>query len=446
MSKSLRNYPDVSEVLDRDGSDAMRWFLMSSPILRGGNLIVTEDGIRDSVRQVLLPVWSTYYFFTLYAGAANNGEGYLARKVRADEVAGLPDMDRYLLASTRNLVATVTEQMDRYDIAGACESVREYLDALTNWYVRTQRDRFWDEDENAFNTLFTALETLTRVMAPLAPLLSEEVWRGLTGGRSVPLEDWTELSGEYGDILVADDALVATMEQVRNAVSLGLSLRKSNKQRVRQPLANLNIVVPDQQTLAPYVDILKSELNVKNVVLTELTDDATAQYGITQNLAVNARAAGPRLGRGVQFVIKAAKAGDWSLVGEDVVVHTADGDVPLEPSEYELTTVVGGGAEGEIAAAVLAGGGFVVLDLALTPELLAEGYARDVVRDVQDARKAAGFDVSDRIKLTLTVPEEHAPAVEANRDLIMHDTLALTLEVVAGTGSDREVAVEKVDA
>ncbi len=446
MSKSLRNYPDVSEVLDRDGSDAMRWFLMSSPILRGGNLIVTEDGIRDSVRQVLLPVWSTYYFFTLYAGAANNGEGYLARKVRADEVAGLPDMDRYLLASTRNLVATVTEQMDRYDIAGGCESVRAYLDALTNWYVRTQRDRFWDEDENAFNTLFTALETLTRVMAPLAPLLSEEVWRGLTGGRSAHLEDWTELSGEYGDILVADDALVATMEQVRNAVSLGLSLRKSNKQRVRQPLANLNIVVPDQQTLAPYVDILKSELNVKNVVLTELTDDATAQYGITQNLAVNARAAGPRLGRGVQFVIKAAKAGDWSLVGEDVVVHTADGDVPLEPSEYELTTVVGGGAEGEIAAAVLAGGGFVVLDLALTPELLAEGYARDVVRDVQDARKAAGFDVSDRIKLTLTVPEEHAPAVEANRDLIMHDTLALTLEVVAGTGSDREVAVEKVDA
>jgi isoleucyl-tRNA synthetase len=446
MSKSLRNYPDVSEVLNRDGSDAMRWFLMSSPILRGGNLIVTEDGIRDSVRQVLLPVWSTYYFFTLYAGAANGGEGYIARAVRADEVAGLPDMDRYLLARTHNLVASVTEQMDRYDIAGACESVREYLDALTNWYVRTQRDRFWREDHNAFNTLFTALETLTRVMAPLAPLLAEEVWRGLTGGRSVHLQDWVDLSGSFGEVLIADDTLVGTMEQVRNAVSLGLSLRKANKQRVRQPLAKLTVVVPDQQTLSPYTDILASELNVKSVELTELSEEATAAYGITQNLAVNARAAGPRLGRGVQAVIKAAKAGDWSVVDDAVVVRTADGDVALEASEYELTTVVGGGADGQIAAAVLAGGGFVVLDLALTPELLAEGYARDVIRDVQDARKGAGLDVADRINLTLTVPEEYAPAVEANRELIMSETLVLTLSVVADAVDERAVAVKKAEA
>ncbi|WP_019148587.1 isoleucine--tRNA ligase [Timonella senegalensis] len=446
MSKSLRNYPDVSEVLDRDGSDAMRWFLMSSPILRGGNLIVTEEGIRDSVRQVLLPVWSTYYFFTLYAGAARGGEGYLARMVTADEVAGLPDMDRYLLARTRNLVADVTDQMDRYDIAGATESVREYLDALTNWYVRTQRDRFWEEDENAFNTLYTALETLTRVMAPLAPLLSEEIWRGLTGGRSVHLEDWTELSGVYGDILVADDALVATMEQVRDAVSLGLSLRKANKQRVRQPLARLTIVVEDEATLAPYVDILKHELNVKDIVLTELTEDTTAQYGITQNLAVNARAAGPRLGRGVQAAIKAAKSGAWELINDDVVVHTPDGDVALEPAEYELTTVVGGSDAGEIAAAVLPGGGFVVLDLALTSELVAEGYARDAIRDIQDARKAAGLNVGDRIELTLTVPADKVAAVEANSELICSETLAVTLSVVAGSGDEREVSVAKVSA
>ena len=156
MSKSLRNYPDVSEVLDRDGSDAMRWFLMSSPILRGGNLVVTEEGIRDSVRQVLLPVWSTYYFFTLYAGAARSGAGYTARRVSPDEVADLPDMDRYLLANTRNLVADVQAQLDAFDVAGACETVRQYLDSLTNWYVRTQRDRFWAEDDDAFNTLYTA--------------------------------------------------------------------------------------------------------------------------------------------------------------------------------------------------------------------------------------------------------------------------------------------------
>jgi len=444
MSKSLRNYPDVSEVLDRDGSDAMRWFLMASPILRGGNLIVTEEGIRDSVRQVLLPVWSTYYFFTLYAGAVNKGEGYLARQIRPDEVAGLPDLDRYLLARTRNLVENLTEHLAAYDIATACELVREYLDALTNWYVRTQRDRFWREDTNALNTLYTALETLTRVMAPLAPLLTEEVWRGLTGGRSVHLTDWPELDGPYGDILVKDDELVATMEQVRNAVSLGLSLRKANKQRVRQPLAALNIVVPDQDLLAPYADILKSELNVKSVDLTELTEDATAQYGISQNLAVNARAAGPRLGRGVQAAIKAAKAGDWTETDGQVVVNTPDGPVPLVDGEYELTTVVGSGDGQDIAAAVLPGGGFVVLDLALTPELIAEGYARDTIRDIQDARKAAGLEVSDRINLTLTVPSESVSAIEANRDLITAETLAVSLTVVPGT--ERIADVKKADA
>ncbi|WP_435299787.1 isoleucine--tRNA ligase [Timonella sp. A28] len=444
MSKSLRNYPDVTEVLHRDGSDAMRWFLMASPILRGGNLIVTEDGIRDAVRQVLLPVWSTYYFFTLYAGAANEGDGYVARLVEPHEVASLPDLDQYLLARTRTLVADLTAHLDAYDIATACESVREYLDALTNWYVRTQRDRFWEEDHNAFNTLYTALETLTRVMAPLAPLLTEEVWRGLTGGRSVHLTDWPTLDGEYGQILVENDALVATMEQVRQAVSLGLSLRKAHKQRVRQPLASLSVVVPDQELLAPYVDILKSELNVKDIELQPLTPEATEQYGISQSLSVNARAAGPRLGRGVQHVIKAVKAGQWTLTDGVVVVHTQEGDVDLVEGEYELTTVVAGDQESSRAAAVLPDGGFVVLSLELTPQLLAEGYARDLIRDIQEARKAEGLNVADRIVLTVGIPEEHVAAVEANRDLIAGETLAVSLTINAH--SERDITVVKASA
>ena len=442
MSKSLRNYPDVSTVLDRDGSDARRGFLMSSPILRGGNLIVTEEGIRDSVRQVLLPVWSTYYFFTLYASAANGGEGYLARSVTPDEVAQLSDLDRFLLARTRNLVTQVTEQMDGYDISGACESVREYLDVLTNWYVRTQRDRFWQEDHGAFNTLFTALETLTRLMAPLAPLLAEEVWRGLTGERSVHLMDWPDLDGELGDVLVADDALVTTMESIRSAVSLSLSLRKANKQRVRQPLAKLTVVVPAPAQLAPYTALLESELNVKAIELLELTDEVTAQFGISQNLAVNARAAGPRLGRGVQFAIKAAKAGNWEVVDGVVVLHTENGDVPLEPAEYELTTVVAGSAEQDVAAAVLSQGGFVVLDLHLSEDLLAEGYARDTIREVQDARKAAGLQVSDRIDLVLDIPTQHVAAATAFSDLIAAETLSVSV-VINPVDGDRAAHVAK---
>jgi isoleucyl-tRNA synthetase len=441
MSKSLKNYPDVNEVFDRDGSDAMRWFLMSSPILRGGNLVVTEDGIRDAVRQVLLPLWSTYYFFTLYANAAGDGAGYAAQPLTPERVAGLPVMDRYLLARTRGLVADVTEQLDGYDIAGACDSVRQYLDALTNWYVRTQRDRFWAEDADAFDTLSTALEVLCRVMAPLAPLLTEEVWRGLTGGRSVHLADFP-----VAETLVADDALVAAVESARAVVSQTLALRKANKLRVRQPLRSLVVAVADPDGVEPFTGLMATELNVKEVRLVAFSPEVATEYGISERLAVNARAAGPRLGRGVQAVIKAAKSGAWSKTDAGaVVVATEGGDVELLETEYELTTVVASqdpaAASADTAAAVLAGGGFVVLDLALDDALRAEGYARDVVRDVQDARKAAGLQVADRIALDLTVPAEWVAAVEEHRELVTRETLATSLAVTAG--AERTVSVTK---
>ncbi|MBD8060497.1 isoleucine--tRNA ligase [Cellulomonas sp. JH27-2] len=436
-SKSLRNFPDPVQMWDVYGSDAVRWSLMSSSILRGGNLVVTEEGIRDGVRQVLLPLWSTYYFFTLYAGAADGGNGYVAKAVAPERVAGMAPMDRYVLARTDELVEAVTAQMDAYDIAAACESVREHLDVLTNWYVRTQRDRFWAEDDDAFDTLWTALERLTRVMAPLAPLVTEEVWRGLTGGRSVHLTDWPTAAGD------ADADLVRAMDQVRAVTSTALGLRKAHSVRVRQPLPSLTVGVEDPASLEPYAALLATELNVKQVLLESA--DAAERFGITQRLAVNARAAGPRLGRGVQAVIQAARAGSWRLDGETVVATTADGEVPLEPSEYELTTVVAGGEQGTSAAAVLPGG-FVVLDLTLDDALLAEGYARDVVRAVQDARKAAGLQVSDRILLSLDVPREQVPAVEEHRDFIARETLAVSVEVDVSPTPELAVRVEAVEA
>ena len=158
MSKSLRNYPDVREVFDRDGADAMRWFLMSSPILRGGNLVVTEQGIRDSVRQVLIPLWNSWSFFSLYANAAEGGEGYDATW-RTDSAH---PMDRYILAKLRDYVAAMTDQLDNYEVAAACDSTRGFLDVLTNWYIRRSRERFWDEDADAFDTLYTVLEVVCR--------------------------------------------------------------------------------------------------------------------------------------------------------------------------------------------------------------------------------------------------------------------------------------------
>jgi isoleucyl-tRNA synthetase len=451
MSKSLRNYPDVTEVFDRDGSDAMRWFLMSSPILRGGNLVVTEEGIRDAVRQVLLPLWSTYYFFTLYAGAADGGEGYTARALDPERVGGLPALDRYVLARTRDLVTTVQAQMDAYDIAGACETVREHLDMLTNWYVRTQRDRFWAEDHAAFDTLWTALEVLTRVMAPLAPLLTEEIWRGLTGGRSVHLTDWPAVATadgvptELGRVLVEDADLVRAMEQVREIVSVSLGLRKAHGLRVRQPLRELGLALTAPAGVEPYTALVAHELNLKHVTLVSLDEVGPADLGVTSRLAVNASAAGPRLGRRVQDVIRAAKAGDWEQADGAVVVRTPDGPVPLEPGEYELTTVVAdqGGGPSTTVAAVLSDGGVVLLDTAVDDALRAEGYARDVVRVVQDERRAAGLQVSDRIRLRLTVPADQVEAVREHEAMIGRETLAQEVEI-AGGDVDGAVAVAEV--
>ncbi|WP_025155956.1 isoleucine--tRNA ligase [Leifsonia aquatica] len=425
MSKSLRNYPDVNEVFDRDGSDAMRWFLMSSPVLRGGNLVVTEEGIREGVRQVLLPLWSTWYFFSLYA----NATGYEAKR----SVTSTDVLDRYLLAKTQDLVAAVTADLEGLDSTLAAAKLRDFADVLTNWYVRRSRDRFWTgvaEDgtgAEAFDTLYTVLETLTRVAAPLLPLVSEQIWKGLTGGRSVHLTDWPD-AAEFP----ADDALVDAMDRIRAISSTTLSLRKQAGLRVRLPLAALTVVAQNADALRPFEAILRDELNVKAVEFVELHDDSASAYGITSKLTVNARAAGPRLGKQVQQVIGAARAGDWSE--QDGVVTV--GGIQLVEGEYDLVLETAqADEESSSALALLAGGGFVLLDTRTTPELEAEGLARDVIRAVQDTRKAAGLDVSDRIELSLSFdsPEDGA-AVEAAAATvdIAAETLAALIGIAAG--------------
>ena len=428
MSKSLRNYPDVTEVFDRDGSDAMRWFLMASPVVRGGNLIVTEEGIREGVRQFLLPLWNTWYFFSLYA----NADGLTAER-RTDSSDPL---DRYILAKTGRLVRDVEAHLEALDTTSAAEALRAYAEVLTNWYVRRSRDRFWEgvsgangkpENRQAFDTLYTVLETVARVAAPLAPLVSEELWRGLTGGRSVHLTDWPT-SDEFPE----DEVLVEAMDEVRQITSQSLSLRKNRGLRVRLPLAELTVVAPRPETLEPFTAILREELNVKSVRVVQQTPTSAEEHGIVQTLAVNARAAGPRLGKQVQVAIKAAKSGDWSE--QDGVVVA--GGIALEPHEFELTLRAGDDADGGPALTLLPSGGFVLLDTATTPELEAEGVARDAIRAVQEARKNAGLDVSDRIVLAINAEPAHAVALETHAALIAAETLAEGFAVQEAVGID----------
>ena len=432
MSKSLRNYPDVAKVFEEYGSDAMRWFLMSSPVVRGGNLIVTEDGIRDAVRHVLLPLWNTYYFFTLYADAADKGAGYLAAPVDVadpDAVAALDVQDRYLLANTKDLVDALRAQLDAYEIAEATQTLRVYLDMLTNWYVRTSRDRFWNEDPAAFDTLYTALVAVSQAAAPLLPLLAEEMWRGLTGERSVHLADWPELPEA-----AADRYLVAQMDEVRDIVSAAHSLRKANRLRVRLPLRSL-VVVTDRD-LEAFRGLIAAEVNVKDVRLESVESSGMT---VTRELAVLPRELEPEQRKLTSKLFAAAREGAWEET-QDGVLLRLDPPVRLREGQYTLTTLVQG-EEGSVAS-VLPSGAYIALDTTLDPELEAEGYARDVIRAVQDARKAAGLHVADRISLTLQVPAEHVEAVRAHTDLIAAETLALETDVLAG-GEELDVHVAR---
>lgn len=401
MSKSLRNYPDVSEVFDRDGSDAMRWFLMASPILRGGNLIVTEQGIREGVRQVLLPLWNAYTFLALYAPSKGTW--------RTDSTHVL---DRYILAKLAQLRDDLTASLDVCDISQACDQLRQFTEALTNWYVRRSRSRFWDEDADAIDTLHTVLEVTGRLAAPLLPLITEVIWRGVTGERSVHLTDWPEEG-----VLPADPQLVADMDLVRDVTSAGSSLRKARKLRVRLPLLKLTVAVQDPERLEPYRDLIADELNVKAV---ELTDDIAAHGRF--ELTVNARVAGPRIGKDVQAAIKAVKAGDAVLRSDGTLEA---GPAILRPEEFSSRLVA---AEEAFTAALPDGAGLVVLDGTVTPELEAEGWAKDRIRELQELRKSTGLEVSDRISVVMSVPSQHQQWAQTHRDLIAGEILATSFE------------------
>ncbi|ORI13597.1 isoleucine--tRNA ligase [Rhodococcus sp. 1168] len=400
MSKSKGNYPDVKEVFDRDGSDAMRWFLMSSPILRGGNLVVTEQGIREGVRQALLPIWNAWSFLQLYADKPGTW--------RTDSPHVL---DRYVLAKLAATRDAITDALEGNDIAGACDELRVFCDALTNWYVRRSRSRFWSENVDAIDTLHTVLEVLTRIAAPLLPLISEVVWRGLTGGRSVHLMDWPD-AGE----LPSDPELVDSMDEVRTICSTVLGLRKAQNLRVRLPLPEVTVAAENAERLRPYADIIADEVNVKKV---DLTDDV-AVHGKFE-LVVNARAAGPRIGKDVQKVIKAVKAGEWS---EDANGVVSAAGIELLSSEYTRKLVA---AEPDSTAALPGNAGLVVLDSNVTAELEAEGWAKDRIREFQDARRNLGLEVSDRIDIVVEVPADRRDWLDTHRELIKGEVLALTL-------------------
>jgi len=332
-----------------------------------------------------------YYFFTLYANASN----YQA----SPSFASTDLLDRYILSKTREMIVAVQNDLDEFDSYLASARVREFAEVLTNWYIRRSRDRFWSGDKDAFDTLYTVLEAVFRTVAPLLPIISEEMWRGLTGGRSVHLESWPE-----AEEFPLDADLVRDMDAIREAASAALALRKANGLRVRLPLSN-----------------------VKKVTVVRATEEVAKQFGLTKTLTVNARALGPRLGKAVQEVIQKAKSGDWKVSDGKVLV----GAVELEEGEYELTLQA---SSSESTAAGVTSGGFVLLDLEVTEELEQEGIARDAIRHIQQARKDKGLDVSDRITLNLYADPQTISAIQKHQQFVCEETLATEFSIAEGEG------------
>jgi isoleucyl-tRNA synthetase len=368
-----------------------------------------KDGhtIPETVRQVLLPVWNAYSFFTLYA----NIDGIKGKLVTT---AGA-ELDRYILGKTAELVRTVEDAMDRLDIAGATGALAPFIEALNNWYIRRSRERFWKAEKDAdkraaYDTLYTVLVTLCRTMAPFLPFVTEHIHRALCEGESVHLQDWPDASA-----FARDAALIERMDLAREVCSAAASIRMAKNLRNRLPLRRLTVAHPNHAVLAPLRDVIAEEANVKEVVFS----GEPTKFG-AEVLAVNARVAGKRLGGAMKDVLAAAKAGAWKRVGGGAI--EVAGQV-IQPEEYELRFRA---AEGLDAASFAGSAGVVVLDTKVDADLEREGVARDFIRMVQVARKDAGFNIADRIHIELKASPAVDAAIAAHADMVKGETLAVS--------------------
>jgi len=416
LSKRLKNYPDPAEVLDNIGSEALRWFLVSSPVLKGGNLAVDKEGkeISKAARSALIPLWNAFYFFVLYA----NAEEYEATEISSSHQA----IDNYILSKLKVLRDKVYHGLSTYDVSEATTEVTSFMEVLNNWYIRRTRDRFWEGDNEAFNTLYTVLLSLSKILAPLMPFVSEYIFKNLTKGESVHLTDFPSLEN-----INIDNELVADMDFVQELCSAGKFIREEKNLRNRLPLSSLTLI---GATLSPaYQEIVKDELNVKEIRF----DENLSAYA-DKKLYLYTPLLGKTLGKDMGNVMAAYKQNAWSL-NDDGTLNIAG--LNLSPDLFEVRLdmkegVAGRGFAGDKAV--------ITLDTTLTPTLKREGMARDFVRLVQTLRKEKDFNISDRICLCWhTESAELAQALEENKSYISEQVLAVQTTTSCPTGKTDEI-------
>ncbi|MEQ8846428.1 class I tRNA ligase family protein [Botrimarina sp.] len=474
MSKSKRNYREPSEIFDKYGADALRWYLLTNQP-PWTSIRYSEQAIKDSIPEFLLRLWNCYSFFVIYAnidgfdpaeevGGGQTAEGGLTASPRREsgaeatlEITGTEfasaesyrpiterdELDRWVLSELHRTVAAVTERMDAYDNFGAGQVITEFVDALSNWWVRRSRDRFWAKEKrstdklDAYWTLYECLIETAKLIAPFTPFLAEAMWRNLAG----PFRDAAPESVHLADYPAAvpslvDEQLSERMSLVRLIASLGLRARNEASLKVRQPLSKVEVILAStehQAWLEQHADVIAGELNVKAV---EYSD--TPEKYVEHEVLPNFKLLGKKLGKLMPKVKKALNEQSGSellanLRDNGKIDLVVDGqEVQLSPEEVEVRITA---KEGWAAANDR--GVVVVLSTELTPDLVREGLAQDLKRVIQDRRKEIGCEFTDRIEVGVqTESDELRKAVEQFGPMVAEETLAKSLGFTPVDGAD----------
>ena len=421
MSKHLGNVLEPMALMDQHGADAVRWYMLAAGSPWSARR-VGHDAISEVVRKTLLTYWNTVSFLSLYASAAN----YLPQPI--SDASKLSMMDRWIISELNQLISTVDAALNDFDSQTAGTALATFVDDLSNWYVRRSRRRFWDGDAAALSTLHHCLKTVTLLMAPMVPFITEHVWQKLirvvepNSPTSVHLADFPAADKNAIDAQLSKDVALT-----RRLVELGRASRAQSQVKIRQPLSRALIAAPSWKSLSTELrDQIADELNVE-----KLDDLASAESGLVDiSIKANFRTLGAKFGGDVQAIAKVIAASDAPALVSEIRTHGkfslpyGDGAI-AEVTEEDLVITETPRTGWAVASH---SGESVALDLELSPELISKGIVREAIRAIQDARKASGFDVSDRIHVKWNSDAESSAAIESGKSWISEEVLALSFE------------------
>ena len=441
MSKSLRNYTDPALVIKQFGADALRLFLMHSAAVKADDLKYSDDGVRDILKGILIPLWNSYSFYITYA----NIDGVTATGHAFDNALPTNPLDRWLLSVTQKLAGDVSAALDNYDLSGAIDPIVAYIDELNNWYIRRSRRRFWkSENDNdkkeAYEALYIALKTLSLVAAPVVPFITEAMWQNLRTAEdpiSVHLADYPVCDESKRDL-----KLEFKMETVQKAVSMGRSLRSQYNLKNRQPLKSVEFVTRNPEEKAVLLEMeesIREELNVKKVVFHE-REDELVEYTAKANFKTLGKELGPLMKAAAAVITQL----DQTSIQSILEGSTLSVDVQGKTVELDSTKIIVDRLEKATLKVVNDGTLTVALDSEITEELKMEGFVRDFVRGIQNLRKESGFEVTDRITIKLNGSDVLKKSFEAFTDYISGETLAVTAEWTDNLPADA-VSIEAGD-